>query len=275
MSTEAVMYPALRLSELQTNPCLKQLELCPVHARCCSKEAEQTLINAGVWASPRPEYVECVCVWTCTQKSGVVEILCQKVSRLSEEHKERNQEGKWDPAALKNNHVKPLSHTSSVGPTQPQRSYLWGLLKGTFGVHKTFKGEGAGGGNQWVPDSWSGRQQVMTRGEMLVVWNEVPRYSEAGLLPLRQVPGSPGPTVVRTWVDELRHEVRKKLLNDFSTTNKDPSPAPELQMRGSEGSWPWRPTGSQTLMVSMFKPPVLSRIQSSSSGVPLFESLPT
>ena len=34
----------------------------------------------------------------------------------------------------------------------------------------------------------------------------------------------------------LRCEVRKKLVNDFSTTNKDPSPAPELQIRVSEGS---------------------------------------
>lgn len=39
-------------------------------------------------------------------------------------------------------------------------------------------------------------------------------------------------------LEELRHEVRKKLLNDFSITNKEPSPAPELQIRVSEWSWP-------------------------------------
>ena len=83
---------------------------------------------------------------------GVVEILFQKVSRLAEEHKEKKSRGKWDPAALKNNHVKPLSHTSSVGPTLPQRGYLWGLLKGYIWGTQDFQGRGSWWEEtRWVP----------------------------------------------------------------------------------------------------------------------------
>ena len=57
-------------------------------------------------------------------------------------------------AALKNSHVDPLSRTVMVGSTLPQRA----CGKGIFGVHRTFKGEGAGGRKLGeYRESWSRR----------------------------------------------------------------------------------------------------------------------
>lgn len=129
---------------------------------------------------------------------GVVEILFQKVTHLSEEHKEKRSRGKWDPAALKNNPVKPLSHTASVGPTPSQRGYyLSGLLKGYIWGTQDFQGRGS-----WWEETWwvlgilewevAGYDE---RENCYWVWNEVLKVFPGWIVTTRQVPGSPGPTV--------------------------------------------------------------------------------